>query len=268
MQTLKGKICSLDTSMFSAILSETSEDDKRSLLLLQDCVRSRGDYIYLEIGSHLGGTIQPYYVDPLCTLIYSIDKRPEFQLDERGRLYRYTDNSTKKMLENLSCAFPSVDRNKVRAFDSESRRLDSSKIKEKPNICFIDGEHTTQAVFSDFKFCLKVCHSNSIIVFHDTCYVFEGIKKIKKYLSNKSIPFCGFMLEGSVYSILLNEAIGAYSGKIKTYSKNEEDYFRKSSEILLEIRRENRKDKIGMIKDVIRKHPRLYQFCCFIKRFL
>lgn len=268
MQTLKNKICSLDTRLFAAILSETSEDDKRALLLLQECIRSRGDYIYLEIGSHLGGTIQPYYVDPLCTLIYSIDKRPKFQPDERGRLYEYVDNSTDRMLKNLSCAFPSIAGNKVRTFDSEISRLDSSEIREKPNICFIDGEHTTQSVFSDFKFCLKVCHSNAIIVFHDTCYVFEGINEIKRYLSNKSIPFCGFMLEGSIYAILLNEAIGAYSGKIKPYSKNEEEYFRKSRKMLLEIRRENRKYKIRIIKDVIRRHPRLYQFCCVIKRFL
>lgn len=87
MTTLDERIRSRDIGLFAAIPSQTTDDDKRALLLLQDCVRDHGEYVYLEIGSHLGGTIQPYVVDPVCKLVYSIDKRPDFQPDERGRFF-------------------------------------------------------------------------------------------------------------------------------------------------------------------------------------
>ena len=217
------------------------------LLLVQDCVRSRGEYIYLEIGSHLGGTIQPHFIDPACKLIYSIDKRPESQPDERGRQCHYVNNSTERMLSNLSQAYPSINKSKIINFDNDASDLDQSKIIEKPELCFIDGEHTNQAVFADFRFCLQVSHANAIIVFHDTCYVFKGIKTIKEYLSSNSIQFRGFMVDGSVYIILLNEAINYYADRIEPLSVNESEYFRNARKSLRKIR-------------LKRGHPQLYRF--------
>jgi hypothetical protein len=240
MTTLDDRIRSLDTSLFAAIPSQTDEGDRRSLLLLQDCVRSRGEYVYLEIGSHLGGSIQPFYIDPLCKLIYSIDKRPPFQPDERGRSYDYPENVTERMLINLSDAFPSIATGKLRTFDCDANELETSEIVEKPNFCFIDGEHTNEAVFSDFMFCLAVSHHKAIIAFHDTAIVYKGLEKIKSYLYSKSIRFEGFMLDGSVYAILLNEAIGDYSEKIEPLSTNETDYFKESRKYLFEQRLRNR----------------------------
>jgi len=236
MTTLDERIRSLNTDLFAAIPSQTSDDDKRSLLLFQDCVRSRGEYIYLEIGSHLGGTIQPYFIDPACKLIYSIDKRSEFQPDERGRLFHYNNNSTERMLSNLSHAFPSIDNSKIINFDNDASDVDPSEIIEKPNLCFIDGEHTNQAVFTDFKFCLQVSHANAIIAFHDTCFIFKGIETIKEHLSSNSIKFRGFILGGSVYTILLNEAINYYADKIEPLSINESEYFRNAKINLRKIR--------------------------------
>ncbi|MCK4537185.1 MAG: class I SAM-dependent methyltransferase [Candidatus Krumholzibacteria bacterium] len=223
--------------------------------MLQDCVRSSGEYMYLEIGSHLGGTIQPHFIDPACKLIYSIDKRPESQPDERGRSCHYTDNSTERMLSNLSHAFPSIDKYKIVNFDNDASDLDPGEIIEKPTLCFIDGEHTNQAVFADFKFCLQVSHANAIIAFHDTCYIFKGIKTIKEYLSSHSIQFRGFMVGGSVYVILLNEAINNYSDKIEPLAINESEYFRNAGKKLRKVR-----FKSG--------YPRLYRFLQMGKRIL
>jgi len=239
MITLNDRLRSLDLSLFAAIPSQTSDNCKRTLLLLQDCVRSSGEYIYLEIGSHLGGTIQPHYVDPLCKLIYSIDKRPEFQPDERGRLFHYSNNTTERMLKNLSHAHPSIVETKIKTFDSNTCNVDLNEITEEPNFCFIDGEHTNQVVFSDFKFCLQVCHPNSIIAFHDSNLIFKGIKMIKKYLSNNSIQFRGYKLGGSVYAILLNEANSAFADKLKPFSVDENEYFSIARKRLWKIRLRN-----------------------------
>lgn len=257
MVAIDERIRSLDTSLFDSITSQTSDEDKKALLLLQRCVRSRGEYVYLEIGSHLGGTIQPFFIDPLCRLVYSIDKRPVAQPDERGRVFEYPENSTEKMLSNLSRAFPSVDGNKIRTYDCDACEVDAEEISEKPDLCFIDGEHTNKAVFSDFEFCLKAGRRDAIVAFHDTCFIHKGIVNIKKYLTGRSIRYRGFMLEGSVYAILLNDAVDRYSEAIEPFSKSESDYFREASKTLLRMRLRNR----------IRRYPLLHKCLKWVKEF-
>jgi len=225
MNTFNDRLCSLDHSLFAAIPSATSDKDRRTLLLLQDCVRSSGEYIYLEIGSHLGGTIQPHYIDPLCKLIYSIDKRLEYFPDVRGIQVQYKDNTTEKMLKNLSISYPLIDKSKIKTFDSDTDNLDTKEMYMKPNFCFIDGEHTNQAVFSDFKYCLQVCHPNAIIAFHDSNLIFKGIEMIKKYLSESSIQYKGYKLGGSVYAIFLNETSIPFAEKLKPFCVDENEYF-------------------------------------------
>ncbi len=251
METIGKRIGSLDISLFAAIPSQTTSNDKKALLFLQNMVRKRGSYVYLEIGSYQGGTVQQHYIDPLCKLIYSIDKRGHIQPDERDQEFEYPDNSTASMLRNLSDEFPFVDRNKIRTFDCDASEFKTEEITEKPNLCFIDGEHTNKAVFSDFKFCLEVSHHDAIIVFHDTCFVFKGINKIKRYLSDSSIRFKGYMLDDSIYVILLNEATDIYSETIAPFSKNESDYFKEARKILLKIRMKNRIKKFPLVNQAL-----------------
>ena len=238
MADYSNRIQSLDLNLFDAILSETNGEEKRSLLLLQRSVRESGKYVYLEIGSHLGGTIQPHYIDPECKLIYSIDKRPLVQPDGRGCDYKYSENSTTRMLDNLHKAFPSMTKQLV-TFDVDAANVDTSLIKEKPVLCFIDGQHTDDAVFSDFEFCLKVCQPDAIIAFHDAWIVVRGLQRIKKTLIGNSIRFEPIMLGGSIYAILLNDAAEAYADKLKPYAQSEADYFKHAERQLLKVRLKN-----------------------------
>lgn len=262
MLTLDERISNLDTTLFKSIPSQTFHGDKQSLLLLQSCVRNLDEYVYLEIGSHLGGTIQPFYVDPKCKMLYSIDKRPQSQPDERGRRYFYKGNSTDRMLSNLNNAFPSIPKSKITTFDSDASNVNTHEIVYKPHLCFIDGEHTNKAVFSDFRFCLSVCHPDAVIAFHDTCYIVKGIEKIKKHLSNKSFDFKGVMLSGSVYVILLNKAVQYYSDDIIRLSSDEDKYFITSKENLKEIRLKHRKELIK------KSFPGTYTFLHSIRKVL
>jgi hypothetical protein len=55
----------LDTSLLDEIESQTSADDKRSLLALHvACRRVHREFRWLEIGSHLGGSLQALVRDP------------------------------------------------------------------------------------------------------------------------------------------------------------------------------------------------------------
>src|SRR5436309_9076337 len=95
MADFDNAIAALDLSLFEKIESQSTDEDKRSLLACQSAVRDlRPEYTYLEIGSYLGGSIQPHLVDERCKRIVSIDKRPPRQPDARGVDYEYLNNST------------------------------------------------------------------------------------------------------------------------------------------------------------------------------
>jgi hypothetical protein len=91
----------LDVSLFDSVPTQSSDADRQSWLAVQRSVRVPSGYTYLEIGSHLGGSVQQHLVDPLCRQIISIDKRPASQPDDRGKIFHYKDNSSSRMMDNL-----------------------------------------------------------------------------------------------------------------------------------------------------------------------
>lgn len=201
----ESRLDTLDVSLFDAILSGTSEQDRQALLELQRAVREAfGQYVYLEIGSHLGGSIQPHLIDPRCTKIYSIDKRPAEQPDERGISFPYPNNSTQKML-NLLEGVSAEDVHKIVTFDADASEIEPAKIDEAPQLCFIDGEHTNRAVISDFEFCTKICAPNAVIAFHDVNIVGEGVKTILRELQTQGIKHSAVHVGGVVFAIGLGD---------------------------------------------------------------
>lgn len=91
----------LDISVFDEVPSQTIPGDRQSILAVQDAVRGLvGTYNYLETGSRLGSSIQPFLLDDQCAHITSVDLRPPSQPDERGGSCAYPENSTQRMLDN------------------------------------------------------------------------------------------------------------------------------------------------------------------------
>lgn len=236
MTNLEDRITSLDVGLFDAVPSQTHPEDRESLLRLQRCVRGAGSYVYLEIGSHLGGTLQPLLADDRCSSIYSIDKRPLEQPDESRGVWQYPENSTKRMLSGLQEAFPLSSVEKIRSFDADARELDPSTLIPRPDLCFIDGEHTDQAVRSDFDFCLRVCNRDGIIAFHDADIVVGGLTRIKRRLTKAQILFQGILLPKNVYVILLNDAIQRFAEELHEAAENERHYMRQARWVLLKTR--------------------------------
>ena len=195
----EARISSLDTSLFDQIESHTSQRDRRALLNIQNIVRSFKDsYIYLEIGSHLGGSIQPHLLDRKCRKIFSIDKRPLVQPDVRWEGGdKYPGNSTQRMFDNLRRL--STDLSKITCFDSDASEIDKNTVTPKPDICFIDGEHTNKKVVPDFEFCASVLNKNGVIIFHDAGVVSEGIRSIIDSLRRKKVKFEAVWLPDSIF---------------------------------------------------------------------
>jgi hypothetical protein len=255
MADMEDRVASLDVSLFDAVPSQTYPEDRESLLRLQRCVRRLGTYVYLEIGSHLGGTLQPHFMDSRCALIYSIDKRPLEQPDEASGVCHYPANSTARMLSGLQEAFPLSSVEKIRTFDSDARELDPSTFIPKADFCFIDGEHTDGAVCSDFDFCLRVCNPNGMIAFHDANIVVGGLGRIKRRLGESRIRFRGVLLPRHVYVILLNDAIERFAAEILEAAQNELRYMRQAQWALLKTR-------------ISRRHPGLQKIWHVSKRLI
>ncbi len=199
--TFESSLHSLDLGLFQTIPSQLSDADKRSLLAVQKGVSTRAaSYTYLEIGSHLGGSIQPHLRDPRCSRIYSIDPRPETVADDRGETILYPKNSSAHMLDLLrGVQGDRIDR--ISVFDTDARQVPASVIDPRPDICFIDGEHTDQAARSDYAFCRPLVAENGVIVFHDANIIYLTLQEIVRDLEAEKARFTAYVLPSAVFVI-------------------------------------------------------------------
>jgi hypothetical protein len=171
---LEDRVAALDATLFEHLESQTSEEDRRSLLALQSALADElSRFTYLEIGSHLGGSLQTFVADPRCIRVTSIDSRPLAQPDDRGPTFEYPDNSTERMLELLATV-PGADMEKVRTIDASTDDVDPESVP-RPDLCFIDAEHTYEAALRDAHFCRAVCRGTGVIAFHDRAVVEPAI---------------------------------------------------------------------------------------------
>ncbi len=200
------KVNRLDLSLFNAISSLTRDGCRKSLLAVQRATaRLHNDYSYLEIGSYLGGTIQPHLVDDRCKRIYSIDLRPSQTPDDRlpGLLKSYDDNSTERMLYLLgNIGYGDIE--KIECFELDASKVDPARIASNPQMIFIDGEHTKSAVLSDFQFCSKVISEQGTILFHDFGLIYPAIFEICNMLDKQHHTYLAMYLEGSVFAIFFD----------------------------------------------------------------
>ncbi len=205
MDDFETRIADLDLSLFAAIESQSTDQDKQSLLACQGAVRDLASrYAYLEIGSHLGGSIQPHLLDPRCARVYSIDKRPLHQPDERGVDYAYPNNSTQRMLQRLRQVAPD-EMGKVEAIDGDTQGISPQRFEHSVQLCFIDGEHTDRAVISDFRFCLEMLEGRGAIVLHDAAIVYNGIAECLRQLDNESIAFRAYHLPSVLFVVEIGD---------------------------------------------------------------
>jgi len=206
---IHARVDALDVSLFEAIDSQTHEPERRSLLALQRATaRRHGRYAYLEIGSHLGGSIQPHLLDARCARVFSIDPRPGQQPDDRspGCRIDYVDNSTGRMLGLLKALAPDAVA-KIECFESDAARMDPARIGEQPQLVFIDGEHTRGAALSDFRFCSRVVAADGVIAFHDFDYIYPAILEICRALKRTHPRCLPLKLDGTVFALFYDPSL-------------------------------------------------------------
>lgn len=188
-----------DTSLFGHIEGQTSNHDRRSLLAIHHALAERvGPFSYLEIGSHLGGTLQAFIADPRCRRIVSIDPRPPHQPDDRGHVFAYEANSTARMLSLLELV-PGADTSKLTTVERSTEDIPPGSLC-RAELCLIDGEHTYTAALRDARFCRHVMQGAGVILFHDRDVVEQAILH---FLREVSGPIAAYPLQGSLFVVEL-----------------------------------------------------------------
>jgi hypothetical protein len=201
MEDFQVRINQLDTALFEHVPSQTTANEKKALLALQLALRRLQPFGYLEIGSYLGGSLQPYVLDCRCTSVISIDPRPDAIVDVRGRKGGY-GVSLDDMLTGLK-KIPGADLKKLHTINASTSALSAGDLPARPDICFVDGEHTDKAALADARFCLCAMGENGLIVFHDANLVYGGIEIFVQELEAAGRSFRAFSFLDSVFFIEL-----------------------------------------------------------------
>jgi len=192
------------------------EDDKKMLLALQSMVRSQQNpYVYVEVGSYMGGTLVPHLMDTRCHRVVSIDKRPGRQADERGGTMSYFHASTALMLERLAQNLPSSALSKLETHDCDAADLPETARMIKFDLAFIDGEHTNRAAFQDFLSLLPFAQLDCIIAFHDANLVTDAILNVQSLLRHQGVIHESRFLPEVVFALFL----GRYTRFASTFDR-------------------------------------------------
>lgn len=207
LEKLKNKI---DIENFH-IPSQTNKEDKTSLEALRFFIEIECDnYIYLETGSYLGGTLMPYLLSSKCSSVISVDKRVDYQADERrNEGYNYDGISVETMLDKVLPKLKPEQALKLITITGDLSEINIESFKnrfsELCKIIFIDAEHTNEAVFSDFLSALKLINQDGLIVFHDSWIISSGLKNILSYLEYQHKKYYFIPMLGSVSALFLGK---------------------------------------------------------------
>ncbi len=254
--SLTDTIPELDIRQFDAIPPQASDDDKRMLLLAQQAIRgAKKSYTYLETGSYLGGSLQIHLVNPYCKHIYSIDKRPELQPDERHKAYAYPKDGTEQMIGLLQTHYPNVSLDKLEILNTSTEDLSADAISQPPDLCFIDSEHTVRQALVDFFFCLKVAQKDCLIVFHDANIVHRAILIAKIYAARRNLQFSAMKVAGNIYIFLMGVYAETLRSQFEPYAVDDVLFEQEARTFLTKVRQRHAGEGNQPVADTEEKLP-------------
>src|SRR4029079_9960690 len=70
---------------------------------------------------------------------------------------------------------------------------------------FIDGEHTDEAVLTDFQFCLDVLAENGAVLFHDASVTYYGLGQCLSHLDQMDVRYRAYSLPNIVFVIEIGD---------------------------------------------------------------
>jgi glycosyltransferase involved in cell wall biosynthesis len=200
------RLHSLDVGLYEPIGLPGWRNDPVSLLALHAACREEYEtFAYLEIGSYLGSSLQSFVADDRCRTIVSIDPRPPSVPDGRGFVASYPDNTTENMLARLATV-PGADLAKVHPLEAHASDVDPARLADRPDLCFVDGEHTHDAALADARFCRAALDGRGAVVFHDRAVVATAIAEFLRELDRDKQSFFAYPLPHALFVVELGGA--------------------------------------------------------------
>lgn len=223
-----GMIETLDIAVFQVDTGSTLSD-RTSFLRVQNFARSTlGRYVYLEVGSDIGGSLLPHLIDPACEAVISVDLRPATQPDERAEVFHYPDNTAARMVALLSDKLPPDAMAKLITIDSDVSNVPPQSIETKATLALIDAEHTNTACFSDFVGVLGLMKPDCIISFHDANLIADAIVNAERFLDHLGITHETVFLPDTVAVMGLGSLASAVRDQLQPYALDRETYLDRS----------------------------------------
>ncbi|CAN7365227.1 class I SAM-dependent methyltransferase [Mesorhizobium caraganae] len=213
-----GMIETLDIAVFQ-VKTESTLSDRKSFLRVQNFARSAfGHYVYLEVGSHIGGSLFPHLIDPACEAAISVDPRPMAQPDERSQVFHYPENSAARMIAVLSDWIPPAAMAKLTTIDSDVSDVRPEAVDRKATLALIDGEHTDTACFSDFVGVLPLMEQDCIVAFHDANLIADAILNAERFLDHLGITHETVFLPDTVAVLGLGRLASAVRDRLQPHA--------------------------------------------------
>lgn len=224
-----------------SLSAQISSNDSSTLISVKEFVAKLKPYIYLEIGSYLGGSLHWHLHESRCLQAISVDQRSTNKIkDERVIDYAYTV-TTQDMLNALKAN--NVPTDKLNCIDGT---VDDVSTEINADLVFIDGEHTNEASYHDATRCLMLTNKSCILLFHDDWIVYQGIEKFAEYLESTGKKFirCKFT-NCDVTAFALGDFIEPFQ-KFAEHKASEWSSFARSAQARLdrEITRNRGKNEI------------------------
>jgi hypothetical protein len=106
-------------------------------------------------------------------------------------------------MRTLLAAVPGAALDKLETFDASTETLDAQAVKPPPTMCFVDGEHTDEAVRRDAWFCRDALEDSGWIAFHDAGIVYRGLGRFLAELSDHGIDHRAYYLPDTILVVEL-----------------------------------------------------------------
>jgi hypothetical protein len=221
-------IGTLDIAVFQ-VETQSTVNDRASFLRVQNLARSMlGRYVYLEVGSHIGGSLLPHLIDPACEAALSVDPRPAALPDERAEFIRYPQNSTARMIAVLSERLPRSAMAKLTTIESDVSALAPGAVELKATLAFIDGVHTNRACFSDFIGVLALTQPDCVICFHDANLIADAIVNAERFLDHLGVAHETVFLPDTVAVMGLGRLASAVQDELQPHGLDRATYLERS----------------------------------------
>jgi hypothetical protein len=107
---------------------------------------------------------------------------------------------------DLLAELPGADLAKIHTIDADSRTIDPAQIPVRPQLCFIDGEHTYESCLADARFCRAVAAPDATLAFHDTPIIHPAIRDFLDELRRDGVVFRAYPVPDTVFVIELGGA--------------------------------------------------------------